>query len=187
MPSPLGHAIAGVAAGWLVVGAPNRLRQPHPLKQVALFAGLGMLPDLDLLFGIHSGPTHSIGASAAIGVVAFALAAVRSSPRRGRLALACMGAYAHRLDPAQVDRWVVCGLLHDFDYERHPNSSEHPFVGVKELERRGVDVEIRTAILGHADYSGVPRESAMARALYACDELSGFIVACAKVRPNGDR
>ena len=98
---------------------------------------------------------------------------------------ACMSAYAARLAPDQAERWTVCGLLHDFDYERHPTPGEHPFVGVKEVERRGVDEEIRTAILGHADYSGVPRTSPMAIALYAVDELAGFIVACAKVRPNG--
>lgn len=98
---------------------------------------------------------------------------------------ACMEAYANRLAPDQTHRWVVCGLLHDFDYERHPTPAEHPFVGVRELERLGVDEEIRTAILGHADYSGVPRATPMAKALYAVDELAGFIVACAKVRPNG--
>src|SRR5438128_125473 len=74
---------------------------------------------------------------------------------------ACMGMYASRLAPADSDRWVACGLLHDFDFEKHPMPAEHPFVGVKELERRGVDEETRTAILGHADYSGVARESAM--------------------------
>ncbi len=98
---------------------------------------------------------------------------------------ASMRAYAIRLDPAEEDRWVVAGLLHDFDYEKHPSAEEHPFVGVKHLESIGVDEEIRTAILGHAAYSGVPRVSAMARTLFAVDELSGFIVACAKVRPDG--
>lgn len=98
---------------------------------------------------------------------------------------ACTGAYGRRLAPGQEDRWVVAGLLHDFDYERHPTRAEHPFVGVRHLESLGVDQEIRTAILGHADYSGVARESPMAKALYAVDELAGFIVACAKVRPNG--
>lgn len=98
---------------------------------------------------------------------------------------ACMAAYAARLDPASVERWTVCGLLHDFDYERHPTQSEHPFVGVRHLESLGIDEEIRTAILGHADYSGVPRVSPMAKTLYAVDELAGFIVACAKVRPAG--
>jgi len=98
---------------------------------------------------------------------------------------ACMGAYAERLAPEERDRWVVCGLLHDFDYEKHPTAEEHPYVGVKHLESLGVDDEIRTAIMGHAPYTGTARETAMARTLFAVDELSGFIVACAKVRPNG--
>lgn len=98
---------------------------------------------------------------------------------------ACMGAYAARLEPAQTDRWTVCGLLHDFDYEKHPAREEHPFVGVRHLESLGVDEEVRTAILGHADYSGTPRSTPMAKALFAVDELAGFIVACAKVRPDG--
>lgn len=100
---------------------------------------------------------------------------------------ACMGAYAMRLEPDQKDRWVVCGLLHDFDYEKHPSKEEHPFVGVKHLREnhREVDDEIINAILGHAEYSGVPRVTPMQKALFAVDELAGFIVACAKVRPNG--
>ncbi len=112
---------------------------------------------------------------------------VASESLRGHMesVAACVGAYARKLAPAEVDRWIVCGLLHDFDYEKHPTPAEHPFVGVKELERCGVDEEIRAAILGHADYSGVPRESPLAKTLYACDELAGFIVACCKVRPNG--
>lgn len=97
----------------------------------------------------------------------------------------CMASYARELDPDNVDRWVVAGLLHDFDYERHPSREEHPFVGVRHLESLAVDEDIRTAILGHAEYSGVPRRSPMARTLFAVDELAGFIVACAKVRPNG--
>ena len=98
---------------------------------------------------------------------------------------ACMAAYAEKLQPDQKDRWELAGLLHDLDWERHPNHEEHPFVGVKLLREKGVDEEILTAILGHADYSNTPRESAMAKTLYAVDELAGFIVACAKVRPNG--
>ena len=99
---------------------------------------------------------------------------------------ACMGAYAERLAPEQKQRWVVAGLLHDMDYERHPSQEAgHPFVGVEHLRGRGVDEEILTAILGHADYSGTPRTTPMAKALYAVDELAGFIVACCKVRPNG--
>ena len=98
---------------------------------------------------------------------------------------ACMGAYADQLEPSQRDRWVACGLLHDMDYERHPSTSEHPFVAVEHLRKRGVDEEILTAILGHAQYSGTPRTTPMAKALFAVDELAGFIVACCKVRPNG--
>jgi predicted hydrolase (HD superfamily) len=97
-----------------------------------------------------------------------------------------MASYAEALAPAERDRWIVAGLLHDFDYEKHPSREEHPFVGVKHLrEHTDVDDEIITAILGHAEYSGTPRETAMAKALFAVDELAGFIVACAKVRPNG--
>jgi predicted hydrolase (HD superfamily) len=99
---------------------------------------------------------------------------------------ACMGAYADRHEPDQKDRWLVCGLLHDFDYEKHPTQEEHPMVGVAHLrEQTDVDDEIIDAILGHAEYTGTPRTSAMSKSLFAVDELAGFIVACAKVRPNG--
>lgn len=98
---------------------------------------------------------------------------------------ACMRAYASDLAPGEEDRWLACGLLHDFDYEKHPGADEHPFVGVRHLESLGVEDETRQAILGHADYSGVARETPMAITLFAVDELSGFIVACAKVRPEG--
>jgi predicted hydrolase (HD superfamily) len=98
---------------------------------------------------------------------------------------ACMAAYADKLQPDQRERWQVCGLLHDMDWERHPTREEHPFVAVKFLRGRGVDEEILTAILGHAEYSGTPRVTPMAKALFAVDELAGFIVACAKVRPDG--
>jgi|TARA_B100001964_G_scaffold205616_1_gene236154 predicted hydrolase (HD superfamily) len=99
---------------------------------------------------------------------------------------ACMTGYARKVAPDQADHWRVCGLLHDFDYERHPTQEEHPFVGVAHLRERGdVDDEIIDAILGHATYSGVPRESAMAKHLFAVDELAGFIVAVCKVRPAG--
>ncbi len=98
---------------------------------------------------------------------------------------ACMGASARKLAPQEVERWIVTGLLHDFDYEKHPTAEEHPVVGVAHLRSLGVDEEILTAILGHADYTGTPRESLMARALFSVDELAGFLVACAKVRPRG--
>lgn len=99
---------------------------------------------------------------------------------------ACMADYAETHEPQQCDRWIVAGLLHDFDYEKHPSRDEHPFVGVAHLRQRGdVDEEIINAILGHATYSGTPRTTPMQKSLFAVDELSGFIVACAKVRPNG--
>ena len=89
------------------------------------------------------------------------------------------------LPPEEGERWRIAGLLHDMDYERHPSPEEHPFVGVAELEQRGYDGEIRQAILGHALYSGVPRETPMAKTLFAVDELAGFVTAVAHVRPGG--
>ncbi|HEY1766997.1 MAG TPA: HD domain-containing protein [Terracidiphilus sp.] len=83
-----------------------------------------------------------------------------------------------------VELYAVTALLHDFDYERHPSLEEHPFVGVRELERLGWPEEVRTAILGHAQYSGVPRTTHLAKALFACDELAGFLTACALVKPS---
>jgi predicted hydrolase (HD superfamily) len=80
--------------------------------------------------------------------------------------------------------YATTALLHDFDYERHPSLEEHPFVGVRELERRGWPEATRTAILGHASYSGVPRVTHLDRTLFACDELSGFLTACALVKPS---
>jgi predicted hydrolase (HD superfamily) len=85
---------------------------------------------------------------------------------------------------ALVDLYATTALLHDFDYERHPTAEEHPFVGVRELERLGWPAEMRTAILGHAQYSGVARETHLAKALFACDELAGFLTACALVKPS---
>jgi predicted hydrolase (HD superfamily) len=85
---------------------------------------------------------------------------------------------------ALMELYSTTALLHDFDYERHPTPAEHPFVGVKELERLGWPEETRTAILGHAEYSGVPRETHLAKALFACDELAGFLTACALVKPT---
>jgi len=83
-----------------------------------------------------------------------------------------------------VDTYSITGLLHDFDYERHPSLEEHPFVGNRLLIEQGWPEEIRTAILGHADYSGVARDSHLAQALFACDELAGFLTACSLVKPT---
>jgi putative nucleotidyltransferase with HDIG domain len=94
-----------------------------------------------------------------------------------------MQAYAPRYggDP---ERWGICGLLHDFDYEQFPTAEQHPFVGSRILEEEGFDEELRRAIMGHATFTGVPRDTAMARALFACDELCGFLTACALVQPG---
>ena len=103
---------------------------------------------------------------------------------------ACGEAEADRLGltgedrAAMVNLYATTALLHDFDYERHPSLEEHPFVGVRELERLGWPAEMRTAILGHAQYSGVPRVTHLDKALFACDELAGFLTACALVKPS---
>lgn len=94
---------------------------------------------------------------------------------------AAMRAYAKKYNE-DVELWGAVGLLHDFDYERFPE--EHPQKGSEILREKGVSEEIRTAILGHADHTGVPRESLMAKVLYAVDELSGFITAVTLVRPT---
>jgi len=83
-----------------------------------------------------------------------------------------------------VDAYASAGLLHDMDYERHPTPEEHPFVGVKHLREQGWPEKVLHAILAHADYSGVKRESHLDKALFACDELAGFLTACALVKPS---
>lgn len=102
---------------------------------------------------------------------------------------AAMRAYARRFGENE-ELWAITGLLHDFDYERWPNDAhkpddEHPSTGVKILRERGYPEEMLRAILGHADYTGVARETRMAKTLFAVDELTGFLTACALVRPNG--
>ena len=117
------------------------------------------------------------------------------SLRKHALAVeACVSAYgqaeADRLGldgasrAALLELYSATALLHDFDFERHPSAQEHPFVGVRELERLGWPAEMCTAILGHAQYSGVPRDSHLAKTLFACDELAGFLTACALVKPG---
>jgi putative nucleotidyltransferase with HDIG domain len=97
---------------------------------------------------------------------------------------AVMRAYARQAGEDE-DAWALVGLLHDLDYERHPSrEAGHPFAGVDLLRARGLDEHLCRAILSHADYSGVARESRMEKALFAADELSGFVVAVALVRPN---
>ncbi|HEY3252101.1 MAG TPA: HD domain-containing protein [Ignavibacteria bacterium] len=82
------------------------------------------------------------------------------------------------------DKWAAVGILHDFDWEIHPNAEEHPTKGELILKEHGWSDEIRRAVLSHADYTGVTRDSLMEKMLFACDELSGFIVACALVQPT---
>src|ERR1700735_3211073 len=85
---------------------------------------------------------------------------------------------------AFVERYASTGLLHDMDYERHPTLEEHPFVGVNHLRELGWPEDVLHAILAHADYSGTPREAHLDKALFACDELAGFLTACALVKPS---
>ena len=96
---------------------------------------------------------------------------------------ACMRAYARKRSRDE-HLWGVVGLLHDFDYDRYPRLEDHPYRGNQILKERGYSDEIRRAIMSHADYSGVTRESPMEKALFACDELAGFITACALVKPG---
>jgi putative nucleotidyltransferase with HDIG domain len=104
--------------------------------------------------------------------------------RRHMLAVeACMSAYALRFNEDPL-AWEVAGLLHDFDWEIHPNLPDHPTKGEAILAERGVDPVIRRAILSHADFTGVPRVSLLERCLFACDELSGFLTACSYVKPG---
>ena len=106
----------------------------------------------------------------------------------------CVRAYAERQADASglvgddrdalLETWSATALLHDFDYEKHPSLEEHPFVGIAILTEQGWPEEMRTAILGHAEYSGVPRTTHLAKALFACDELAGFLTACSLVKPT---
>ncbi len=106
------------------------------------------------------------------------------SLRKHMLAVeAAMRFYARKFGEDE-EKWAVVGLLHDFDYEQNPSLEDHPFVGVKILKEKGYPEEITRAILSHADYSGVKPESNMEKSLVAVDELAGFIVAVALVRPS---
>lgn len=104
--------------------------------------------------------------------------------RRHALAVeACMRYYA-RLWGEDEELWGVTGLLHDLDYERHPSLEEHPFVGMEILRQHGYPEEVVRAVGAHADHMGIPRQSRMEHALFACDEITGFVTAVALVRPN---
>ncbi len=106
------------------------------------------------------------------------------SLRKHALAVeAAVRGYA-RLFGEDEQRWGVVALLHDFDYERYPTAENHPFRGCEELQRRGYPEWVTRAILSHADYSGVPRESRLEHTLFACDEMAGFVTAASLVRPT---
>src|SRR5271170_2610139 len=106
------------------------------------------------------------------------------SLRRHMLAVeCCVVAYARKFGENQ-ETWATTALLHDFDWEIHPAAPDHPMKGETILAERGVSPEIRRAILSHANYSGVPRESLLEKTLYACDELAGFLTACSYVKPG---
>ena len=96
---------------------------------------------------------------------------------------AAMRAYARKLG-GDEERWGLTGLIHDFDWERHPDLERHPVQGVAVLREHGWPEDVCRAVLGHATHTGVPRDTDMARALYACDELCGFLVACALITPE---
>lgn len=104
--------------------------------------------------------------------------------RKHMYAVECaMRAYAQKFGE-DVERWAIVGILHDFDYEKYPTAPDHPLKGAEILRQLEYPEDIVTAILGHATYTNVPRETRMAKALYACDELCGFIHAVAILRPN---
>ncbi len=106
------------------------------------------------------------------------------SLRKHALAVeAAMRSYARKFGEEE-EEWGITGLLHDFDYEKHPTMEEHPSAGNAILAERGVPERIRRAIMSHASYTGVTRESRMEKTLFACDELCGFLLAVAYVRPD---
>jgi putative nucleotidyltransferase with HDIG domain len=106
------------------------------------------------------------------------------SLRKHALAVeACMRAYARKTS-ADEELWGIVGLIHDFDYEKYPTAEEHPYKGNEILRERGYSDEVRRAIMSHAEYTGVSRVTAMEKTLFACDELAGFITACALVKPG---
>ena len=104
--------------------------------------------------------------------------------RKHALAVEAAMRYYARLWGEDEELWGRTGLLHDFDYERWPDAENHPYRGNEILAAQGYPEAMRTAIMGHAPYTGVPRETRLAKALYACDELAGFVVAVALIKPS---
>ena len=107
--------------------------------------------------------------------------------KHGRAVEEAMRACARRAgvtDPAEIERWGIVGMLHDFDYEQNPTEETHLHVGQRILRERGYPEVVIEAICSHADYMKIPRDTPLKKAIYACDELVGFIGACVKVRPS---
>jgi predicted hydrolase (HD superfamily) len=103
--------------------------------------------------------------------------------KHARAVEACLRAYARKFHEDE-EQWGCAGLIHDFDYELYPNAPDHPLKGNEILSQKGYPEEVRRAILGHASYTGVERDTTLAKTLFACDELAGFITACSLVRPD---
>ena len=110
--------------------------------------------------------------------------ALRKHARAVEQAMRAYAAWYGIGDPDEVERWGIVGLLHDFDYEQNPTEETHLHVGGRVLRERGYPEEIVLAVCSHADYMGIPRDTPLRKAIYACDELVGFIGACVKVRPS---
>ncbi|WP_446742140.1 HAD family hydrolase [Silvibacterium acidisoli] len=117
------------------------------------------------------------------GLIKHALAVETCTRAYGVQQADCLGLVGGERDDF-IESYAITGLLHDFDYERHPSLDEHPFVGVRLLAEEGWPEDVRQAILGHAQYSGVPRDTHLAKSLFACDELAGFLTACSLVKPT---
>jgi predicted hydrolase (HD superfamily) len=110
--------------------------------------------------------------------------ALRKHGRAVEVAMRAYAGYFGHTDEDEVTKWGIVGLLHDFDYEQNPTEDTHLHVGQRILRERGYPEEIVLAICSHADYMGIPRDTPLRKAIYACDELVGFIGACVKVRPS---
>ena len=141
MPSPIGHVIAGAAAGWLVAGSPRAPRVAGTLwREAALFGALGALPDVDLIVGAHSGPTHSIGAAALVGMTAFVVARHLGARHAGRLALACAAAYVSHvlLDWLGSDSSPPIGVMALWPFSRaYYESDLHIFMAISRRYYQG--------------------------------------------------
>ena len=141
-----------------------------------------VIKDSEINFGMEIGMKDGLGRAQALATLEDWTKS--ESLRKHALAVeSCMRAYAKKFG-SDENLWGTVGLLHDFDYDKYPSLEDHPYRGSEILKERGYSEEIRRAILSHASYTGVKRESPMEKALFACDELAGFLTACALVKPG---